>query len=166
VAKARLALDIRSNRCPNPAPSVPLDPQRSTGNVFALSINALRMASGWLVFRVTAFACFTCGVSSFGLTPHFVPLCGDFGINPMTSTSLLTVIGVFDLFGTIGSGWLSDWFDNRWLLAGYLGFRGLSLLASYLPRFFAAGVLCIIAALSLWLLQRRAGPAATAHRPA
>jgi len=34
-------------------------------------------------------------------------------------------------FGTIGSGWLSDRFDNRWLLFWYYGLRGLSLL--YLP---------------------------------
>src|SRR5262249_44272565 len=33
--------------------------------------------------------------------------------------------------GTIGSGWLSDRFDNRWLLFWYYGLRGLSLL--YLP---------------------------------
>jgi hypothetical protein len=32
------------------------------------------------------------------------------------------------------------------------------LLASYLPAFFAAGVLCIAAALSLWLLRGRGGP--------
>jgi hypothetical protein len=25
-------------------------------------------------------------------------------------------MGIFDFFGTIGSGWLSDRFDNRWLL--------------------------------------------------
>jgi hypothetical protein len=33
-------------------------------------------------------------------------------------------------------------------------------LASYLPGFFAAGVLCIVAALSLWLLRGRKGPIA------
>jgi MFS family permease len=105
--------------------TVLLDPPRPTGNVFVVSINALRTASGSMVFWVLAFTFFVCGVSSFGLTPHFVTLCGDFGINPMISTSLLMAIGVFDLFGTIGSGWLSDRYDNRWLLVGYYGFRGL-----------------------------------------
>jgi predicted MFS family arabinose efflux permease len=46
----------------------------------------------------------------------------------MVSTSLLAAIGVFDLLGTIGSGWLSDRFDNRLLLFGYCGFRGLLLI--------------------------------------
>ena len=214
------------------------DPPRPTGNVFAISINALRMASGSLVFWVLAFTFFVCGVSSFGLMPHFVTLCGDFGINPMTSTSLLAAIGVFDLLGTVGSGWLSDRFDNRWLLVGYYGFRGLSLiwlpysgfslvglsffamfygldfiatvpptvrltaqafgreqaplvfgwiyaahqlgaglmafaagisrdvLASYLPVFFVAGVLCMVAALSFWLLKGRCGSVILAPRSA
>jgi MFS family permease len=97
------------------------DPVRPAGNAFVLSIGAARMASGSLVFWVLAFTFFVCGVSSFGLMPHFVTLCGDFGINPMISTSLLAAIGVFDLFGTLGSGWLSDRFDNRWLLVGYYG---------------------------------------------
>jgi predicted MFS family arabinose efflux permease len=41
------------------------------------------------------------------------------------------MMGIFDFIGTIGSGWLSDRFDNRWLLFWYYGLRGLSLL--YLP---------------------------------
>ena len=47
------------------------------------------------------------------------------------AASMLAVIGVFDFFGTILSGWLSDRFDNRWLLFFYYGLRGLSLI--YLP---------------------------------
>jgi predicted MFS family arabinose efflux permease len=35
---------------------------------------------------------------------------------------------VFDFFGTIASGWLSDRYDNRYLLFWYYGLRGLSLL--------------------------------------
>jgi predicted MFS family arabinose efflux permease len=41
------------------------------------------------------------------------------------------MMGIFDFIGTIGSGWLSDRFDPRWLLFWYYGLRGLSLL--YLP---------------------------------
>ncbi len=37
-------------------------------------------------------------------------------------------MGIFDFFGTIASGWLSDRYDNRWLLFCYYGFRGLSLI--------------------------------------
>jgi sugar phosphate permease len=105
-----------------------LPPPVTSGNAVALSFNALRMASGSLLFWVLGFTFFICGVSSFGLMPHFVTLCGDFGISPLVSTGLLALIGVCDLVGTIGSGWLSDRFDNRWLLGIYYGFRGLSLI--------------------------------------
>ena len=39
------------------------------------------------------------------------------------------MIGVFDIVGTVGSGWLTDRFDPRKLLLVYYGFRGLALLA-------------------------------------
>ena len=211
-------------------------PPPPTGNVFAVSFAALATASHTMVFWVLAFTFFICGVSSLGLTPHFVTLCGDFGISPIASTSLLVVIGVCDLIGTIGSGWLSDRYDNRWLLAWYYGLRGLSLiwlpysdftllglsafavfygldfiatvppsvrlaarafgpeqaplvfgwifashqigagvmalaagmsrdvLASYLPAFFVAGLLCLLATLSLLMLRGRSGPAVLAPR--
>jgi len=115
----------------------PLPPR---GNAVVLSLAALRMASSNLVFWVLAFTFFVCGVSSFGLMPHFVTLCGDFGITPMIATSLLALIGLCDLIGTIGSGWLSDRFDNRWLLGIYYGFRGLSLIWLPYSGFSMAGL--------------------------
>jgi sugar phosphate permease len=108
--------------------TVLLTPPVPVANAVALSIDALRMASSSMVFWVLTFTFFVCGVSSFGLMPHFVTLCGDFGISPLISTGLLALIGVCDLVGTIGSGWLSDRYDNRWLLGIYYGFRGLSLI--------------------------------------
>jgi predicted MFS family arabinose efflux permease len=41
------------------------------------------------------------------------------------------MMGIFDIAGTTGSGWLSDRYDNRRLLCMYYGLRGLSLI--YLP---------------------------------
>jgi predicted MFS family arabinose efflux permease len=101
---------------------------RPDENVFKLSLGALADASRSPTFWGLAFTFFVCGVSSFGLTPHFVTLCGDHGISELTSTGLLSVVGVCDLIGTIGSGWLSDRYDNRLLLAWYYGLRGLSLI--------------------------------------
>ena len=46
-----------------------------------------------------------------------------------TSASLLALIGIFDIVGTVASGWLTDRVDSRYLLCGYYFFRGLSLLA-------------------------------------
>ena len=87
-----------------------------------------RSSTFWILF--TTF--FICGLSTNGLIQtHFVTLCGDYGILPVAAASVLAVMGIFDFFGTIGSGWLSDRFDNRWLLFWYYGLRGLALL--FLP---------------------------------
>ena len=213
-------------------------PQPPQGNVFSVSFDGLRLGMRSRVFWVLAFAFFVCGISSFGLMPHFVTLCGDFGIPAITSTALLAAIGVFDLIGTIGSGWLSDRYDNRWLLFWYYFLRGLALmwlpfsgfslvglgffavfygldfiatvpptvrlagrefgremapvvfgwmlashqvgagimafatgasrdaLATYLPAFFIAGLVCIPAAFSLALLRKGAGPIVPSPKPA
>jgi len=104
-------------------------PPAPSGNFVLLSLQALSVGSKRWVFWVLAFTFAICGVSSFGLTQtHLVPYCSDLGIPFGTSAWLLAVIGAFDLIGTIGSGWLSDRFDNRWLLAWYYGLRGVALL--------------------------------------
>lgn len=104
-------------------------PPKPSGSFVLLSFNALALGAGRPVFWVLSFTFFICGVSSFGLTQtHFVPFCGDMGISIVTSATLLAIVGVCDLIGTIGSGWLSDRFDNRWLLAWYYALRGISLI--------------------------------------
>src|SRR5205814_8494985 len=50
------------------------------------------------------------------------------GMAEVTAASLLAVIGVFDVLGTLVSGYLTDRFDSRWLLFAYYGLRGLSLM--------------------------------------
>src|SRR5205085_5688453 len=42
--------------------------------------------------------------------------------------SLLAVVGIFDVIGTVGSGWLTDRVDPRRLLFVYYALRGLSLM--------------------------------------
>ena len=103
----------------------------STSIAFA-ALHALKTASRSWVFWVLAFTFFICGTSTNGLIqPHLVPFCLDFGVPTQTSANLLAMMGMFDFIGTVASGWLSDRFDNRWLLFWYYGLRGLSLL--YLP---------------------------------
>ena len=108
--------------------TMPPVPPRPTANFVLLSFRALRLGAGRMVFWVLAATFFICGLSSYGLTQtHFVPYCGDLGFPIVTSAGLLATIGVCDLLGTLGSGWLSDRYDNRWLLAIYYGLRGVSL---------------------------------------
>jgi sugar phosphate permease len=103
--------------------------RRSQGNAILLSFNALVLASRSPVFWVLGGTFFICGLSTSGLVQnHFIPLCHDFGLDAVSAAGVLALMGACDFVGTIGSGWLSDRFDNRWLLLWYYGLRGLSLL--------------------------------------
>jgi MFS family permease len=110
-------------------------PPAATQGLFALltsPFTTLRQAAGVPLFWVLFATFFICGCSTNGLIQtHFVTLCADYGLAAVAAASVLAMMGAFDFVGTIGSGWLSDRFDNRWLLFWYYGLRGLSLL--YLP---------------------------------
>jgi predicted MFS family arabinose efflux permease len=113
------------------APAAPA-PGRAPSLGLMTAWYALRDASRTGVFWVLFGTFFICGASTNGLIQtHFVPLCADFGLPAVGAAGVLAAMGLFDIVGTIGSGWLSDRYDNRWLLFWYYGLRGLSLL--YLP---------------------------------
>jgi MFS family permease len=110
-------------------------PPAKAANIGAMLLSplvALREAAGSRVFWVLFVTFFVCGLSTNGLIQtHWITLCGDYGVTPVGAAGILAVIGAFDFVGTLLSGWLSDRYDNRWLLFFYYGLRGLSLI--YLP---------------------------------
>ncbi|WP_237720014.1 MFS transporter [Streptomyces xiaopingdaonensis] len=107
-------------------------PPRSTGGAASGALRALAGAARTRVFWLLAGTFAICGASTNGLIAvHFVPAAHDHGMPVTAAASLLAVIGVFDLVGTVASGWLTDRFDPRLLLAVYYALRGVSLL--FLP---------------------------------
>lgn len=107
----------------------PAQAPRDIRQLLLSPLAVLREASRTWTFWVLFLTFFICGASTNGLVQtHFVSLCGDFDIAATTAAGVLAVMGIFDFFGTVGSGWLSDRFDNRWLLFWYYGLRGLSLI--------------------------------------
>jgi MFS family permease len=99
------------------------------GNVVAISFAVLAEALSTRVFWVIGGTFFICGLSTTGLVnQHFIPFCADNGITAIAAASFLALMGVFNFVGTIFSGWLSDRFDNRALLAVYYSARGVSLI--------------------------------------
>ncbi|MFD0675424.1 MULTISPECIES: MFS transporter [unclassified Paenibacillus] len=107
-------------------------PDKFKGNLFLTPLLALGSALKNKTFWLLAGTFFFCGFSTNGLIgTHLIPACGDYGIPEVMAAGLLALMGLFDLFGTTLSGWLSDRFDSRWLLFWYYGLRGLSLL--FLP---------------------------------
>jgi predicted MFS family arabinose efflux permease len=110
-------------------PAMPPQPRRdpvkaAVGCLF----RAVRVPTFWLL----AGTFFICGFTANGLVgTHLIAFCADHGIAEVQAAGLLAMMGIFDLIGTTGSGWLSDRFDPRKLLFVYYAVRGLSLL--YLP---------------------------------
>jgi predicted MFS family arabinose efflux permease len=108
---------------------------RATQNPAMRALIALKDGSKSRDFWLLAGSFFICGASTNGLIgTHLIPACADHGIPEVTAAGLLALMGIFDFFGTTGSGWLSDRYDSRVLLAWYYGLRGLSLL--FLPYAF------------------------------
>ena len=101
----------------------------STINPVLRTVRALRTGLASTDFWLLGGTFFVCGASTNGLIgTHLIPACLDNGITPILAASLLSMMGVCDMIGTTLSGWLSDRWDNRMLLAWYYGLRGLSLL--------------------------------------
>ncbi|MCA0178403.1 MAG: MFS transporter [Actinobacteria bacterium] len=104
-----------------PAPPPAVSPVRA-----ALSV--LREASRTWAFWALMLTFFVCGWSTNGLVQtHFIPAAHDHGMPATTAAGLLALVGIFDLVGTIASGWLTDRVDPRLLLLAYYALRGLSL---------------------------------------
>jgi len=110
-----------------------LGPQASLpGNPVMVAFRALREGARTRDFWLIAGGYFVCGASTNGLIgTHLIPACVDHGLTEIAGAGLLAATGVFALIGGTISGWLSDRWDNRFLLFWYYGLRGLSLM--YLP---------------------------------
>ncbi|MDW8805120.1 MFS transporter [Streptomyces scabiei] len=108
-------------------------------NAARLAIDGLKSAARTKAFWFLAMAFAICGATSNGLVnTHFIPAAHDHGMPTVTAAGLLALIGIFDLIGTVLSGWLSDRYDSRILLLAYYALRGVSLLI--LPQLFSEEV--------------------------
>jgi predicted MFS family arabinose efflux permease len=98
-------------------------------NPFKVAFGGLAKGARSVDFWLLAGSFAVCGFSTNGLIgTHMIAYCMDHGIEEVAAAGLLASLGIFDLFGTIGSGWLSDRFNPRFLLFWYYGLRGLALL--------------------------------------
>ncbi len=99
----------------------------------AAAVAGLRLGVRSREFWLLSGSFFICGASTNGLIgTHLIPACVDHGIAEVQAAGLLAMMGVFDLFGTTFSGWMTDRWSSRKLLFWYYSLRGLSLL--FLPH--------------------------------
>jgi sugar phosphate permease len=137
-------LGLRAYGEENPAIESPA-PEPSTAVAGVRGGNVVLRAFRSPVFWLLSGSFFICGASSNGIIGvHFVPHSIDHGIPEVTAASVLALMGAMNFVGTITSGWLTDRYDPRKLLAVYYSLRGLSLfLLPFVTEFAGLAVFAI-----------------------
>jgi MFS family permease len=110
-----------------------------SSNAAVRALQVLKRASRERTFWALVAGFAICGATTNGLIgTHFIPSAHDHGMAETTAAGLLAVVGIFDILGTIASGWLTDRYNPKVLLAVYYQFRGIGLLV--LPLLLSATV--------------------------
>lgn len=113
----------------SPADAEPVPPPRSPVNPAKRAIQVLGRAAKVRTFWALVGGFAICGATTNGLIgTHFIPSAHDHGMAEPVAAGLLAVVGIFDVVGTIASGYLTDRINPRVLLAVYYAGRGVSLL--------------------------------------
>ncbi|MFF5537401.1 MFS transporter [Streptomyces cinerochromogenes] len=113
---------------PKPAPA-----EGAARRTVTVLVQAMRTGTFWLLAGMFVI----CGASTNGIMwSNWVPAAHDHGMHATVAASMLSLIGVFSSLGAAVSGWLTDRFDPRRLLAVYFTVRALTLLT--LPLLFTA----------------------------
>ncbi len=89
-----------------------------------LSIAAKHKPFWWL-----ALGFFVCGFQVVFLGVHLPGYLIDHGFDATTGTIFLALVGLFNIFGTYGAGWLGGHFPKAKLLMWLYGLRGLAIIA-------------------------------------
>ncbi|MFC7342389.1 MFS transporter [Saccharopolyspora griseoalba] len=111
---------------PAAGPTRPAPAPASIARAAGVLRDAARRPRFWLL--TSTFA--VCGATTNGLMwTHFTPAAHEHGMPVSAAASLLALVGVVNIAGTVGSGWLTDRVRPHLLLASYYLLRGLSLLA-------------------------------------
>ena len=114
------------------------DPYGATGDAAAEALDRqeavrstpLRVAVRTRDFWLLAGSFFICGYTSNGLIgTHLIPHAVEHGFTEVAASGAVALMGTMNIFGTLASGWLTDRYDNRRLLAIYYAFRALSIAA-------------------------------------
>ena len=113
---------------PYGAPDDWVEPIQNKQNAGRVAIDSLKQAMKVRNFWYLTGSFFVCGLSTNGLIgTHLIAAAHDHGMMEVAAASLLALIGVFDVIGTLLSGWLTDRIDPKKLLFFYYLLRGISL---------------------------------------
>ncbi|MEA3194792.1 MAG: hypothetical protein QOD26_3125 [Betaproteobacteria bacterium] len=78
---------------------------------------SLREAMGEKGFHLLFWGYFVCGFHIAMLTVHLPAFVTDAGLSPAHGMTALALIGLFNVVGTLGAGWLGGRFSKKYLLS-------------------------------------------------
>jgi MFS family permease len=90
---------------------------------------ALAEAFGHRSYALLVLGYFTCGFQLAFITVHLPAYLVDRGLSAEIGGWTIAVIGLFNIIGSLSSGWLSNWMPKRYLLAAIYFCRALAVLA-------------------------------------
>jgi len=99
-------------------------PQAATGAPQSIA-NALREALGEKGFHLLFWGYFVCGFHIAMLTVHLPSFVTDGGLKPEHGMTALALIGLFNIIGTLCSGWLGGRFSKKYLLSTIYSIRAV-----------------------------------------
>ena len=80
-------------------------------------LQALKEAREHRGFWLLALGFFTCGFQVQFINNHLPAYLADQGLDPLIGATAISVIGLFNMIGTWGSGWLGGLYRKKYLLA-------------------------------------------------
>ena len=80
-------------------------------------------------FHYLFWSYFVCGVHTAFIALHLPSYVQDSGLTPMVGMTALALIGLGNVFGSYGAGWLGQRASKKWLLTGIYGGRAVLILA-------------------------------------
>ena len=96
--------------------------------------SALREALGEKGFHLLFWGFFVCGFHIAMLTVHLPSFVTDAGLKPEQGMTALALIGLFNIVGTLGAGWLGGRISKKYLLSSIYAIRaGLIAMLVLLP---------------------------------
>ena len=117
-----LSMTLIAPRKPAGAPSAAAAPPQSL-------THALSEAFGHRSYVLLVLGFFTCGFQLAFVTVHLPSYLVDRGLSAEVGGWTLAVIGLFNIVGSLGSGWLATFLPKRYILSFIYFARALSIVA-------------------------------------
>lgn len=88
---------------------------------------AFRLAMANRNFWMLSLGFFVCGFQVVFVALHLPAYLLDKGVPAWVGSTVLALIGLFNIFGSLAAGWLGSRFPKPWLLSGIYGSRALAI---------------------------------------